>query len=287
MDKIKTYKFKNGLPQEFEIINLAELFSSGKKFLTKPHRADFYHTFWFQKGTPVHTVDFVQVEVKENSLLFLSKDVVHYFDAKGEFEGKLILFTDEFFCQTNEDAFFLKNSILFNDLFSVTQIQTEENDCIFSDLFRLMEVEFNNEPNKLQPQILKNYLQNFLILAERERQKQGVFEVKKSVNSDYVSAFRDLLEQNYKGQKQVSYFAKKVHLTEKRLNLATRSVLGKTPKELIDERVVLEAKRLLAHTTKTVKEIGYELGFEEPTNFNKYFRKHSLITPSQFRSQFK
>jgi AraC family transcriptional regulator, transcriptional activator of pobA len=287
MDKIKTYKFKDGLPQEFEIINLAELFSFGKKFLTKPHRTNFYHIFWFQKGTPIHTVDFVQIEIKANTLLFLSKDVVHYFDAKGEFEGKLILFTDEFLCQSEEDTFFLKSSILFNDLFSVTQIQTEEKDCIFSDLFRLMELEFNLEPHKFQPQILKNYLHNFLLLSERERQKQGIFEVKKSVNLDYVSAFRELLEQNYKEQKQVSYFAKKIYLTEKRLNLATRSILGKTPKELIDERVVLEAKRLLAHTTKTVKEIGYELGFEEPTNFNKYFRKHSLITPSQFRSQFK
>jgi len=287
MDDMKTYKFRKGLSQEFEIINLGELFSSGKKFLTKPHRTDFYHIFWFQAGTPVHTVDFVQIEIKPDTLLFLSKDVVHYFDANGDFEGKLILFTDVFFCQSEADALFLKSSILFTEMFSVVPLQTDGKDCVFRDLFRLMELEFNVEPNKFQPQILKNYLENLLIFSERERRKQGVFEVKKSVNLDYVAAFRDLLEQNYKEQKQVGYFARKVYLTEKRLNLATRSILGKTPKELIDERVILEAKRLLAHTTKTVKEIGYELGFEEPTNFNKYFRKHSLITPSQFREQFK
>ncbi|WP_459640649.1 helix-turn-helix domain-containing protein [Flavobacterium sp. CGRL2] len=60
-------------------------------------------------------------------------------------------------------------------------------------------------------------------------------------------------------------------------------MLGKTPKEIIDDRVMLEAKRLLAHTNENVKEISYELGFEEPTNFIKYFRKHSNSTPVEFR----
>lgn len=282
---IKNYKFRKGLPQEFEIINLRELFSFGKKFLTKPHRTDFYHIFWFQKGTPTHIVDFVPIEIKPNTLLFLNRDVIHLFDPKGGFDGKLILFTDDFFCQTEKDVSYLKRSVLFNDLFSVTQIQTQEKDCIFGELFRLMERELTVQYDNRQPQILKNYLQIFLFNSEREKQKQHSFKIKKSVNLDYVVAFRDLLEINYKTHKQVSYFAKKMHLTEKRLNLATKHILGKTPKEIIDERLILEAKRLLAHTSESVKKIGYELGFDEPTNFNKYFRKHNKITPTQFREK--
>ena len=70
------------------------------------------------------------------------------------------------------------------------------------------------------------------------------------------------------------------------MNQATSKVLGKSPKELIDDRILLEAKRLLVHGNKSIKEIGFELGFEEPTNFIKYFRKHIGKTPMEFREGY-
>ena len=97
--------------------------------------------------------------------------------------------------------------------------------------------------------------------------------------------FKDLLETNFKNQKQVNFYAKELIITEKRLNQATSKVFGKTPKEIIDDRIILEAKRVLAHTTESIKEIGYVLGFDEPTNFIKYFKKHSLVTPVEFREK--
>jgi len=70
------------------------------------------------------------------------------------------------------------------------------------------------------------------------------------------------------------------------LNKATSQILDKTPKQLIDERILLEAKRLLVHSNSTIKEIAFILGYEEPTNFIKYFRKHTQNTPSDFREQY-
>jgi AraC family transcriptional regulator, transcriptional activator of pobA len=97
--------------------------------------------------------------------------------------------------------------------------------------------------------------------------------------------FNDLLEADFKTQKQVAYYANKIIITEKRLNQATTNIIGKTPKEIIDARVLLEAKRILAHTNESIKEIAYQLGFEEPTNFIKYFKKHTAFTPTEFREQ--
>jgi AraC family transcriptional activator of pobA len=142
-----------------------------------------------------------------------------------------------------------------------------------------------NEKDSLQTDILKNLLHNFLLLSEREKRKQNFIEIKKDANLDYVMVFKDLLETNYKTQKHVKYYAKEMIISEKRLNQATSKLFGKTPKELIDDRVMLEAKRVLAHTTESVKEICYYLGFEEPTNFIKYFKKHSVITPTEFREK--
>lgn len=145
--------------------------------------------------------------------------------------------------------------------------------------------ELQNDKDNSQADILQNLLHNFLLHSERERRKQNFTEIKKGVDLDYVMLFKDLLETGYKSHKQVNYYAKQIIITEKRLNQATTNVLGKTPKEIIDDRVLLEAKRILAHTNESVKEISYHLGFEEPTNFIKYFKKHSSITPIEFREK--
>lgn len=279
------YNFKKGLPQEFEIVDLAELYRKFEGTLTTTHRTGFYHIIWFQQGSPTHLVDFNPIKIKPNTLLFLNKDTVQRFDNKTKFSGKAILFTDGFFCRTETDTRFLRNSILFSDLFAVSQIQIEKQLKLFTDLLQQMTDELKNSKDNSQADILQNLLHNFLLHSERERSKQNFTEIKKGANLDYVMLFKDLLETSFKKQKQVNYYAKEIIITEKRLNQATTKVLGKTPKEIIDDRIMLEAKRILAHTNESVKEIGYELGFEEPTNFIKYFKKHSKVTPTEFREQ--
>ena len=283
---IRKYSFKQGLPQEFELVGIGELYKQHSDTLTTPHRTGFYHILWFQKGNPTHLVDFNPIKIKPNTILFLNRDTVQRFDKKGGFDGKAILFTDNFFCKTERDTKSLRSNILFNDLFLVSQVQTSKTTSLFAGLFQLMETELENEKDSSQSDILKNLLHNFLLLSERERRKQDFTEIKKGADLDYLMLFKVLLESNYRKLKKVSDYAKKISVTEKRLNQATSKILDKSPKQVIDERVMLEAKRLLAHTNESIKEIGFDLGFEEPTNFIKYFRKHSHSTPVEFREQF-
>ncbi|REE80946.1 AraC-like DNA-binding protein [Lutibacter oceani] len=282
-EEIKKYDFKTGLAQEFEIVDLAELYKKHKDTITTTHRAGFYHIIWFQQGSPTHLVDFNPIEIKPNTLLFLNKDIVHRFDNKNKFDGKVILFTDTFYCKTESDLKYLRNSILFNDLFFVSKIQVHKQSELFSDLLKLMKCELQNPKDNFQPEILKNLLHNFLLHSERVKREQNFIELKKDIDLDYVMIFKDFLEKGYKNHKQVSYYSKQICITQKRLNQATTKVLGKTPKEIIDHRILLAAKRLLAHTAKNVKEIAFDLGFGEPTNFIKYFRKHTKNTPVEFR----
>lgn len=282
---ISTYEFKQGLPLELEIVDLSELYRSKREMLITPHRTRFYHIIWVQKGTPTHIIDFNPVQLKENSLTFLNKDVVHIYDPL-EFEGKAILFTESFFSKTELDSRFLKDSILFNDLFTVSTFQLDSTMSIFRNLFELMENEIGKHMDAFQPELLRTYLQGFLLNAERERRKLNFVEVQKGTDKDYIVLFKDLLETSYRNRKPVGYYSSELGVTEKRLNQATTKVLGKTIKQMIDDRLMLEAKRLLAHTTDSIKEIGFILGFDEPTNFIKYFRKHNLSTPVEFRERF-
>ena len=278
--------FKEGLPQEFEIVGIADLYKEFGDTLTTPHRTGFYHIIWFQKGSPVHFIDFNPVNIKPNTVLFLNKDIVLRFDNKGNFDGKAILFTDSFFCKTKSDTKFLQSTILFNDLFAVSQLQLHNSSIQFGQLFQEMETELTNKKDNYQSDILQNQLHNLLLLSDRERRKQNFTEVKKSADLDYVMLFKDLLENQFNKQKLVSNYAGQLRVTQKRLNQATSKILDKSPKEIIDERIMLEAKRLLAHTNLSVKEIGFALGFDESTNFTKYFRKHHKITPIEFRKSF-
>jgi AraC family transcriptional regulator, transcriptional activator of pobA len=283
---IKKYPFKSGLPQEFEVISIGELYRDFTDVITAIHRTEFYHIIWFQKGSPIHLVDFEPIEIKPNTILFLNKDIVQRFDKQGDYDGKAILFTDAFFCKTELDVKYLRSSILFNDLLSVSHIQLQANTSLFADLFQLIEAELKRDKDVAQSDILKNYLHNFLLLAERERRKQDFTEVKKGADLDYLMLFKDLLDAKYRQFKQVGHYANQLSVTEKRLNQATSKILDKSPKQMIDDRVMLEAKRLLAHTNESVKEIGFSLGFDEPTNFIKFFRKHNHATPMEFRERY-
>jgi AraC-like DNA-binding protein len=85
--------------------------------------------------------------------------------------------------------------------------------------------------------------------------------------------------------KSVAAYAQQLNITEKRLNIATSNVLGKTAKMVIDDHVVIEARRMIAFTSLSIKEIGFELGFSQTTHFIKYFTKHAGMSPATFRQQ--
>ena len=271
---------------EFEIVQLAQVYKQHTVGMTHPHRADFYHIIWIKEGSPVHTVDFVPLKLKPNSLLFVSKDTVHIFDRKGNFDGNGILFTESFFCRTDEDRKYLKNSILFNSLYDVLPIRLKDNSDAFMLLLTQMEIEFKKPRDSAQEQILKNLLHNFLLLAEREIKIHQKAVSKRGADFELVVHFCELTEERYKKNKLVSDIASEMGVTTKKLYNAAIKELGKTPKELIDGRVMLESKRLLAHTNFSVKEIGFELGFEETTNFVKFFRKHYGKPPLEFREKY-
>jgi AraC family transcriptional activator of pobA len=283
---IQKYDFKEGLPQEFEILDMGQLCVEFSEEVTTPHRAEFYQILWFEKGSPIHMVDFNSIKTEPNTLVFVNKNSVQQFDTTFNYDGKVILFTDNFFCKEETDVKFLKSTILFNDLISVSGVSISNISSLFSIFIKLIETEFKNSKDHYQSDILRNYLRNLLLLSEREKKSQNFIEIKKGTNLDHVMYFKDLLENQFLHDKLVNSYANQMYITKKRLNTATTSILGLSPKQIIDARIMLEAKRLLVHTNQSVKEISFHLGFDESTNFIKFFRKHHNTTPLEFRESF-
>lgn len=284
---IQKYSFKQGFDHEFEILNLTKVFQEKKDIMVKPHRAKFYQIFWIEKAAANHVVDFESFKIEDNSLVFIASNCVNMFDKQGLYDGKALLFTDEFFCKNDKDLQFLRTSILFSDLYDTAILKVDPNASELKPVFNAMQTEFLRHKDSAQYDILHNMLHVFLLQAERELKKQGAEEIKPCPDLHTVVSFKELLEDNFNKEKSVQKYAADLNITEKQLNKATSGVIGKTPKQIIDERVLLEAKRLLTHSNQSIKEIAYELGHEEPTNFIKYFRKHNEITPLEFRDKYK
>lgn len=129
------------------------------------------------------------------------------------------------------------------------------------------------KPPAIQIVFLRNLLHNFLILSERVLRQHSDFQaLPAGIDMDISAGFRNLLNAHFITE-NVGFYAAQLNITENRLYHATQHILGKSPKQIINYCLVLEAKRLLVNSAKTVKEISFELGFGEPTNFNQFFKK--------------
>ncbi|ANI89766.1 hypothetical protein A9P82_10985 [Arachidicoccus ginsenosidimutans] len=284
--KIRSLQFDDKISIGMEIIPIDRNYVAKSANLTTAHRASFYCVLWFQEGNPTHQVDFTPIKVQPESLLFVGKDSVQFFDQEKNFKAKVLLFTDAFFCRNDDDVKYLNRTPLFQS-FGCSQHCTLSVSEELKTLWTFMEREDKTPHDRFKPILLRNYLESFLLQAERAI-GDGISSP--STNEIYKEIFFDfnkLVEEHFKEQKPVSYYSEQLYVSPKVLSRATRQLTGKTPKRILDERMLLEAKRLLMYDISTGKEIGYSLGFTEPTNFIKFFRKHTGKTPLAFRAYYR
>lgn len=282
---IKRYSIKPGITREIDIIPIE--IPLHHECFSLPHQTDFYQIFWIQEGCLSLMVDFNELQLTPDSLLFLGKEKVRQFNSTSNCSGKILLFTENFFCKKDSDIDFLQKLTLFDyNLLRPSLITITPKENILITLFNIIERELNIPSDLFQYDILRNCLHNLLLHAERNVLRHNYRNIKKDSNSIYALQFRDMVETSYKHLKLVQEYAIKMNISKEKLIQSVTRNLGDTPKRIIDQRILLEAKRLLIHTNKSVKEISFELGFDESTNFVKYFKKHQKTTPKEYRQNF-
>lgn len=283
---IRKYDFKAGLNHEFEILDMQETYNNNTKIMTTPHRASFYQILWMHGGHAHHKIDFNDVPLTGECIAFVSPNQVNQFDPEGDYKGVGIVFTDDFYCVNNEDLNFLQTGLLFNEMYTPAVLTLDANKEGHMELHHLlhsMNREFQKPIDPYQRKILINMLHILLYTAERCFIAEGR-EI--SIDSPYKQLlldFTNLLNQHFRRERQVGFYAKSLNVTEKQIYRATTQLVESTPKQLIQARITLEGKRLLVHGLMQVNEIAWHLGFDEPTNFIKFFKKQVGVTPTKFR----
>ncbi len=287
-DEVKTYTIEknhhSGL--ELELLFMPKFFIDSPGAL-HPHIHEFYQIIWFRRGHGVHTVDFVDYPVADNTIFFIAPGQVHSFDGVRDYEGVIIHFNASFMAdEESSESVFLKydvfNAYDSSPYYNVTNDEAER--------LMLLVNEMNREYTLTGAFAHKDYMQYlvrlFLIRVQRrgERKEQTKLYVSCQASRALVN-FRKLLEKNYRQKHTVKDYAYLMGMTPRLLTKYIMQRAHRSPLQLINERIVLEAKRQLRHSSLSIKEIAYQLGFEDPSYFVKYFKRLTGIMPKEFRYQ--
>uniref|UniRef100_UPI004048125A helix-turn-helix domain-containing protein n=1 Tax=Flavobacterium sp. TaxID=239 RepID=UPI004048125A len=227
------------------------------------------------------TVDNVIYPLKKNEIMFLTE--LHAIESSTIEVLNSIQFNRQFYCLDNHDSEIGCKGILF---FGTSQVPTiflnEENDAAIALLWKVFQNELKAS-DELQGEMLQMLLKRFLILCTRIFKEQNKVRHVEETKMDIIRNFSFLVEVHYKSKHTVAEYAALMNKPAKSLTNLFSSHISKTPLQIIQERIVLEAKRMLLNTEITIKEITFELGFEDMPSFSRFFKNKIGISPKGYR----
>lgn len=249
----------------------------------KPKQAELYIFVRTTSTKAEITVDGIPYVVSEHSLLALTPiQFIHFVDGK---DLVVYQFNREFYCIKDHDHEVSCAGLLFFGNAHFPLIDLGENEQRkFNTLHDVFVDELSTE-DTIQAEMLRLLMARFMIMSTRLlKAKEGFGNANSDVKIDLLRAFNVLVEVHFKEEHSVSFYASKLFKSPKTLS-NTFAKFKTTPLQIIHERIVLEAKRLLIYTDKTAKEIAYEIGFEDASHLSRLFKKITNLSPSQFKKR--
>jgi len=252
--------------------------------ITEAHRHSYYEIFLFAKGGGMHEIDFGAHHISDSSIHFVSPGQVHKVRREPDSYGSILLFSKDFYhfgAKADLSLFeypFLNTHAQGMPVVNLDERQFEE----LQALSRAMgEEKTSNDP--LAKEVIRTYLHIFLLKCKQFAEQSANRSLSES--QQYFHKLKQLLEEHYRHQHLPSFYADELEISSKKLNEICKTHTGNTVNNLIKDRLLLEAKRLLLHSDYSVKEISYFLGFDDPAYFNRFFRKNMDIAAGAFRKE--
>jgi len=254
--------------------------------LARPERIEFYLLILFTSGKGKHSVDFVSYPVQKGSLILIQPKQVQQYFFKPSLKGRLLVI-DPVVLWRNSSADG-QSGPLARGWPAWSKLTTSLSAEVSRTFDQVARETAAYEGDEFTPMILLHAVSSLLLEIERLAARgEEVAAGHRGRTWDVWRMLKHEVEQSYQRERSVRYYAGRLGYSEKTLTRACLEMEGRTAKDAIDQRVALEAKRLLAHADWSVVDIGFHLGFSEQTNFVKFFRRIAEDTPSAFRSRFR
>ena len=266
----------------FSIRNVEELLA-GKNMVQELHRHDFFYILALTKGTGHHEIDFTTYEICDSSVFFMRPGHVHQLTLKAGSNGYLLQFKPDFYYPGDVSSRELLRKASNKSLCQLDQERFKKLLSTLSTIFR----EYTDQQEGYQDVIKANLGIFFIELVRHRQERSNAITPVNAYAEERLEELLELLDNHITVHKQVSHFAGMMHLSSYQLNAITKTALGKTCSELINDRIVLEAKRNLLATTNQVNQVAYQLGYEDVSYFIRFFKKHTGYSPEAFRNNFR
>jgi len=262
-----------GVPASFVLRTMEEIADRQKGIADDPHRHNYYSVIWPFSGSGRHIIDFREYPILPHHLFFISPRQVHQIISGPGTTGLVILFTPEFLMKNSIKKDFITNLKLFRDSSETPALPLSG--PMLQNILTLaarMKEAYESE-KELKYETIGAYLK--LILIECNGHCSLTPDVNTQsleVGKTMVQRFKNLVETRYQQWHQVRDYAGALNVSPNYLNEVIKSNIGVSAKDFIQNRLLLEAKRMAVFTGKSIKETAYDLGFEDPSYFSKFFR---------------
>ncbi|MCW9033180.1 MAG: helix-turn-helix transcriptional regulator [Rhodospirillales bacterium] len=251
-----------------------------------PHRHNFQELIWIKSGTGKQAIDGETMEIRPSTFYLIAKGQVHQFLEAKDINGFVLRFTEEFRPQFGLSSTQHFSEAYFNNVRAIPALSVDGHQVSdFELLFNLIMKEYKAPEGFGKNAILRHLLQVLLVkIAQYINDDSTKNDPATPVRDDIFKDFLSLLEEYYLTHHDVAFYANALAITPRQLSDRTKRIIGKTAKNAIEERLVLEAKRSLKFTDRSVKEIAYKLGYEDPSYFSKVFKRVTGYTPQDFQT---
>lgn len=245
---------------------------------------NYYSIILITKGSGSLWVDFSEYQFNEQCLMCFAIYQPFMVKAESKFEGVLINFHPDFFCIHKHQQEVSCNGVLFNNIYDSPLVQLAASEVqALNIIVDELKAEMKNTA-LAQYELLVSYLKIFLINASRVKVNQNV---PKGLNTDkepfILKTLQDAIEEHYKTKHSPGEYADLLNISARALNRISKTHFNKTLTNLIAERIIIEAKRELYLTSKPVKKIAYELGFNDEFYFSRFFKSNADVSPQIYR----
>jgi YesN/AraC family two-component response regulator len=267
--------------------NLAfKLFSfEDNSYFDHLQRNNYYSLIWVREGKGKLKTDFSEWNFEQNSLFSFTPYQPFMFSSN-LVKGIAIYFHPDFFCIHRHQTEVTCNGVLFNNIYQQPFFLVNEKlQSTFETTVDQIKTEMQH-PGLAQYELLISYMKILLISASRLKTEQQPEAMKTSTGSKeplIVQKLKDYIEKDFKTKHSASQYALSLNISPNALAKITKSHFNKTLTALISERIIIEAKRELYLTNKPIKEIAYELGYEDEFYFSRFFKKNTDISPQVYR----
>jgi AraC-like DNA-binding protein len=277
---------KFSLTQEEDII--IKRFAPYLKTLTKvhfPHRHDFYHLVFFTHGGGGHSIDFEQFSIQPFHVYFMVPGQVHDWSFEGDMDGYVINFSNEFFKSFLLNSHYLDQFSFFRGNVNSCTLNIPEEHQERACQILEKAVQEEEQEGKFRQDILRVLLLEFFLLMSKVNGDAATLPNQESHNYAILRNFERLIEEHYLQHRLPKQYAELLCISPSHLNAICQEQLGTSAGELIRNRIVLEAKRMLVNLDLTVTEIAYGLNFSDNSYFCKFFKNQTGISPEVFRKK--